>query len=1089
MSSPLNDITLTVRAPNDVSLPGAFPRAEYMYGCVPTAIGMLLGYYDLYGYQNISLNNLIDGDIAVNSRGLDGNAYDMDAFDTILGNFIASEGYVDRFYNQYTQSELNYTFLFDGNDVVGLNTGAWDCLADYLGTGQIWRDNQDLSTHMHYMTLNEILANDSTVGRTDGYTEVEFPFKYLTMLYGLSLYVESREYLLNPEITGTYTIDSVGGTFTFADYMAEIDAGRPVIVSIYGHAMVGYGYNADTQEIIFDDCYLHNQRMTWGGSYFYAGQDRPMQSVTIIGILPEDLDLSITPRSQASQTLLLANTLGATSFSGYLYESNSIYLSFGVQNLGSDNTAAFTVEVSLNHELATAYQVSTGVIAGQTQDLTDILLGQLTPGAYQLTVTADAYNQIEESNANNNAAGLNFLVLPDDIIFWNTGMCRVQSGQVRNNTLIRSSGGVGLLVDTGGSTNGIYLDSDTQMQVSAGGTANFTYIAQGSQFVYAGGQSHNIIALPDTQVLVKGSVTEVTLHRDSLGLVYSEGDLAGAEIYGQLQVKGTAANLTVNAEGSLIASSGASIQTVDLAGYLQAGSNAWVSDLTLRPGYTLRLDQNARLDGFLRLHTPLSNLTGNQAQYLDRYEFVLQNPMAVAYLQFSSGAIGSDAEIFLDVSAAVAGNYILLQGDLSNIGSASFSAGNDFSSGQLFLSGELLTLADGQQVSLSVSGNRLCAEVSFMPKPTNLQGSANGLSWTAVAGEDTCLVQLSNDNFNHAISLRISNTALDLQNLPSGEYQWRAAVDGQEYWTNGNNLSVPAPPTEPQIFAPAANQQPDLLFAIADGIWGENYFACHTGHSGSENGAKDWNGTMESVPLLGLNRITSVFHGSSDSNLLLLSDDGLGDAIFLDDIYSPLPQNQLPGGRLAALQEIHGGAGNDIIDISSAKYAFDSNRDLTLRGGDGDDYLWGGCQPNRLFGDCGDDHLIGGRSDDLLVGGLGNDIMNGGGGTDIFTFGGDNWGNDIIRQANSGSNIIWFADISETDLTIEVKELDVILTLNPGASITVENASLEQLDLRFGSAARQEQYDALLSLGAFADYSTTSIFAVAQTNGYITSLS
>ncbi|NLZ64209.1 MAG: DUF1963 domain-containing protein, partial [Lentisphaerae bacterium] len=107
----------------------------------------------------------------------------------------------------------------------------------------------------------------------------------------------------------------------------------------------------------------------------------------------------------------------------------------------------------------------------------------------------------------------------------------------------------------------------------------------------------------------------------------------------------------------------------------------------------------------------------------------------------------------------------------------------------------------------------------------------------------------------------------------------------------------------------------------------------------------------------------------------------------------------------------------------------------------------------------------------------------------IFTFGGDNWGNDIIRQANSGSNIIWFADISETDLTIEVKELDVILTLNPWASITVENASLEQSDLRFGSAARQEQYDALLSLGAFADYSTTSIFAAAQANGYITSLS
>ena len=37
-------------ANNDVTLQYTMPQAEYMYGCSATAIGMLLAYYDLYGY-------------------------------------------------------------------------------------------------------------------------------------------------------------------------------------------------------------------------------------------------------------------------------------------------------------------------------------------------------------------------------------------------------------------------------------------------------------------------------------------------------------------------------------------------------------------------------------------------------------------------------------------------------------------------------------------------------------------------------------------------------------------------------------------------------------------------------------------------------------------------------------------------------------------------------------------------------------------------------------------------------------------------------------------------------------------------------
>ena len=70
----------------DVLLPCTMPEAEYMYGCTPTAVGMILGYYDLYGYRGTSLSAMIEGDVDLESRGTDGNSHDMDAFDRTAGS-------------------------------------------------------------------------------------------------------------------------------------------------------------------------------------------------------------------------------------------------------------------------------------------------------------------------------------------------------------------------------------------------------------------------------------------------------------------------------------------------------------------------------------------------------------------------------------------------------------------------------------------------------------------------------------------------------------------------------------------------------------------------------------------------------------------------------------------------------------------------------------------------------------------------------------------------------------------------------------------------------------------------------------------
>ncbi len=266
----------------DVLLDHIMPEAEYMYGCVPTAIGMILGYYDLYGYGNAGFSNLIEGNVALKSRGTDGDAFNMNAFDTVLGRAIASEDYVYRFHSRdgvetTPEQELEYAFMPDNQT---LNTDVWNCIADYLGTGQYWRGNKNLDTSLAFGSLNTLYNQEITI--TSGSTSRTIRAIDQSMEFGLDLYVKSRGYKLDDSITGTYPV--IAGHAMFTLYKEEIDAGRPVLIGIDDHAMVGYGYNESTQEIIFDNGYESGQRMVWGGTYRYAGEDRELQSITVIAL-------------------------------------------------------------------------------------------------------------------------------------------------------------------------------------------------------------------------------------------------------------------------------------------------------------------------------------------------------------------------------------------------------------------------------------------------------------------------------------------------------------------------------------------------------------------------------------------------------------------------------------------------------------------------------------------------------------------------------------------------------------------------------------------------------------------------------------
>jgi hypothetical protein len=74
--------------------------------------------------------------------------------------------------------------------------------------------------------------------------------------------------MYNQYIQGVGADPSLG--YTFADYMAAIDAGHPVLLHLEGHTVVGVGYDSASNKVYLNDTWNHKwgaYSMTWGGSY------------------------------------------------------------------------------------------------------------------------------------------------------------------------------------------------------------------------------------------------------------------------------------------------------------------------------------------------------------------------------------------------------------------------------------------------------------------------------------------------------------------------------------------------------------------------------------------------------------------------------------------------------------------------------------------------------------------------------------------------------------------------------------------------------------------------------------------------------
>ena len=630
--------------------------------------------------------------------------------------------------------------------------------------------------------------------------------------------------------------------------------------------------------------------------------------------------------------------------------------------------------------------------------------------------------------------------------------------------------GCSAIVYSGGTATDTTVNSGGAVIVS-GGRVKGGSVQSGGRLAISGGIVYGINASDGARLeFAVKSGDFVQGWYDGSAFQMSDATLSGFDVHSNgavaVSIGGLAADTVVKSGGGLTVSKGGTARNtaVESGGSFHVDSSGTADGVSIGRGGKLQIEKTGRLTGRMSFGKG-ATVTASSGTILDfdltrtsAGEAALVNDLSVVkggllYTLMVDGAQGTGSYKLAEGAAGFNGTISVVNAAREALGT--LAVGETVQVGDVSYK---LDLADSV-LSVSVGG-------PLPPKPTDLVGTPNGVSWKA-SEADGYTVEYSTDDFKHVIAVETTGNAVDTPDLPAGTYQWRVRTDAENSeWAVGEAIVSEVEPDVPAVVRSNEDGNDDLFFAAPDGMWGGIYYAQHVG---SVNDG--WGGTNEIVSANGKGRIQNLFFGSSDPNVLCLTDGENGDAIFVDDVYTELPESIAEAGQVARLykiQEIRAGAGNDIVDMTSQRFEY-TGGGLTIRGGDGNDTIWASKGDNFLFGDDGNDRIVGASGNDVIAGGVGDDSMHGGGGNDVFTFC-DNWGTDTVQQLANGTVTLWFASGSESNWNTET------LTYTDGEnSVAVNGVAVGQITLKFGDDG-SDQYAALSSAEAFAESTSRRIF-------------
>jgi hypothetical protein len=248
------------------------PAYRWSFGCSATSGSMIAAYYDRLNYPNMYSGPTNGGVMPLDSSpwpdwtdGI-GDTYAQCPLTATRNGLDGrlTRGSIDDYWVSYL-SNAQDPYLTNG-----WTQHTWgEAIGDYMKTSQSAYDNVDGSTVFYNwtvgtsrLTCTDMETNNITVDGT----------------YGRHLFYEARGYT----VTDCYNQKTGNNSgFTFTLYKAEIDAGRPVLINLAGHSIVGVGYDDSTKTVYLHDTWDYlTHTMSWGGSY----SGMRMQSVSIVNL-------------------------------------------------------------------------------------------------------------------------------------------------------------------------------------------------------------------------------------------------------------------------------------------------------------------------------------------------------------------------------------------------------------------------------------------------------------------------------------------------------------------------------------------------------------------------------------------------------------------------------------------------------------------------------------------------------------------------------------------------------------------------------------------------------------------------------------
>ena len=687
------------------------------------------------------------------------------------------------------------------------------------------------------------------------------------------------------------------------------------------------------------------------------------------------------------------------------------------------------------------------------------------------------------------------------------GMLNVFNGGMANSTTVHFGGR--LNVSNGGMANSTMLNSGGTMYVSNGGTATDTIASSGGElYISDGGKVTGKMTFEDgaTVTMEEGAVLDFDLRQTSAGaaalvngLSFVQGTLsctltvdeslkAGSYVYSladgasEFNSPISVVNAADDALGALVVGQSITLNRTDYTLNLE---NGILSLLVEQGDYVLPTVSNVAENISATTNYSAITVTASFADDVELASSLYRIGENGEWKAYENGVtVTENTTIYFKAIDAAGNESEIVSYMVSNIvaaptGLRAFVDGQDVALVWSVKTEDIGTTEyvvkyslDGRVFTATTKGtsyvlnNADYGTYSWSVQAVDFAGNESEITVGdvfTVSDFKPYIVEYSTDNFEHTFRFSVTTPTLNTFRMPGGTYQMRVMQKGSNEWTTGDTIVAAEFDDTPQLVKSDADGNSDVFFANPVGTWELGYAAQHVGS------INDWAGTNEYAAVYGKNKLADIFEGSTDANILLMTDDDNGDTLFVDDIYTALPgtvgEQQ---ARIARIDEIRAGAGDDIVDMTSQRFEYTGDG-LTIRGGNGNDVIWANKGDNRLFGDAGNDRIVGASGDDVMVGGIGNDSLHGGGGDDVFAFC-DNWGVDTVEQLADGKVTLWFASGDESNWNAET------LTYTDGEnSVTVSGVSAEQITLKLGDDG-SAQFASLSNTGAFDAFTSQRIF-------------